>query len=375
MTLLAASLALLATGYGGIGLQDPLQDDGSRPDKLLGLPTFDGEDPRCMLQVPGEKLKAAKISPKWKWEFEWCIAAMGRPTGAANFKPKFRVFEQQKKEVGDVGEQVARFAIRLWDMNFRRLKMEHNPHLNFGIIDFYLAFGGKAGGEQLVDEDRQEVAEGGAARKVNTIYIYAVQTFTDPVEMAREVAHEYGHASLPGVSGFEAPEAWANGYLGEKLYLKWARDMLAAKRLTKEDVMGADLADLDAWVKQRVDPLVLQGAQRGPSAVVNSGKDKAAMDSYLGLALYMESVLPPEVFAQSLKLMPSAMAADYPKSILLAIDQPDSYVFAVPRALANKPIWVPVGKGRIVGNASILKREGDWAQVKAGDSFRVVNRG
>lgn len=342
--------------------------------KVLGLPNFDGGEPRTQMQVPGERLGQAKLCPKWSWEYEWSFPGLGRPEGSQSFKPRVRVFEQQRREVGDVAEQVVRMIMRLWDLNYRRLKMDHNPNMNFGIIDVYLAFGGKAGGEQLIGEDRQEPTPEGAPKKVNTIYIYAIQSFTDPLEMAREVAHEYGHATLPAIGGFKEPEDWANGYLGERIYLRWMRDLLAAGKLKEVDTMGASLADLDRYVKQKVDPLVDIAALNGPDRAELSQTGYRGMDAYMGLALYAETTLPSNVFARSIKLTGSTSAADYPKAIVLASEEPDTYVFNVPARYANKPIWVPLGKGSVVGQAQVVKKQGDWAQVKAADSFRIVNR-
>ncbi|MBI5706721.1 MAG: hypothetical protein HZC36_06990 [Armatimonadetes bacterium] len=365
--------ALLSVAWAGAApALTPAQQD--QDTKVLGLPNFDGGEPRTQIQVPGERLSRAKLCPKWSWEYEWGFPGLAKPEGSQSFRPRVRVFEQQRREVGDVAEQVVRMMMRLWDLNYRRLKMDHNPNLNFGIIDVYLAFGGKAGGEQLIAEDRQETTPEGAPKKVNTIYIYAIPSFSDPLEMAREVAHEYGHATLPTIGGFVQPEDWANGYLGERLYLRWLRDLMAGGKLKEVDAMGASLADLDKYVKQKVDPLADVAALNGPDRSELSKTGQRGMDAYMGLALYAESTLPANVFARSIKLTGSTSAADYPKAIVLASEEPDSYVFNVPARFANKPIWVPLGKGSVVGQAQVVKKQGDWALVKAADSFRVVNR-
>lgn len=365
--------ALLVTAWAASGPVAEFSTQ-SQETKVLGLPNFDGGEPRTQIQVPGERLSRPKLCPKWSWEYEWGFPGLGKPEGAQSFRPKVRVFEQQRREIGDVAEQVVRMTMRLWDLNYRRLKMDHNPNVNFGIVDVYLAFGGKAGGEQLIAEDPQETTAEGAPKKVNTIYIYAIQSFTDPLEMAREVAHEYGHATLPTIGGFNEPEDWANGYLGERLYLRWLRDLLANGKLKETDAMGATLAELDRYVKQQVDPIVDVAALNGPDLSELSKTGKRGMDAYMGLALYAESTLPSNVFARSIKLTGSTSATDYPKAIVLASDEPDSYVFNVPARFANKPIWVPLGKASVVGQAQIVKKQGDWALVKAADSFRVVNR-
>jgi len=263
-----------------------------------------------------------------------------------NLHARFRVFEQQKRENGDLAEQVARMALRLWDLSFQRLRRDHNPVTNFGIVDFYLCFGGKAGGEQLMDVDPQEKSPEGGSKKVNTIYIYAIQTFTDPVEMAREVAHEYGHATLPPVGGFKEPEDWANGYLGERLFLKWIRDLMVTKAYGPFDAMGADLPSLDAWVKKKVDPLAESAGKAGPANPLLAKEGPKAMDAYLGLALYAEATLPAKVFGRSLLLTGSTAAVDYPKAIALAAEEPGLLCLQRAGQLGRKADLGASGKGQ-----------------------------
>lgn len=371
--MLTSAVLALALGFGGPALQD--EQDNGRPTKVVQLGALDGGLPRTMFQVPMERMETPKISPKWGWQFEWCVPVLCKPDGVnPRFYPRFRVFEQQKKDAGDLAEQVGQMCARLWELTVTRLRMDHKLPTNMGIVDIFLCFGGKAGGEQLIDEDKQELTDFNTPRKVNTIYIYAVQTFTDPVEMAREVAHEYGHAILPPVGGFKEPEDWANGYLGERLYLKWFRDLLAAKVLGPQDVMGAEVEELDAWLSRKVDPLVNAAAMRGPDLGILSKPGPKAMDAYIGLVMYAESLLPTPVFARSLKVITAAAAEAYPKAMVEATSEVTSYVCHVPKALVNKPIWIPLGKGKLIGEVGIVKKIGDWAQVKSGTTgFKVEN--
>jgi hypothetical protein len=211
-------------------------------------------------------------------------------------------------------------------------------------------------------------------KSVNTIYIYDVNSFTDPIEMAREVAHEYGHAVLPAIGGYTAPEGWANGYLGEKLFMNWLRDGMAEGRLGPDDAMGATAAQLDAWLAQKSDPLVLDAAQTFPTDTWLANPTAAGMDHYLGLALFAGNVLPNSVFGRSMLLTGSTEAKDYPAALVLATEEPDEYEIKIPKLLADKPIWLPTGKGRITGG-KILKFKAGWAQVQAPEgTLTVVNR-
>jgi hypothetical protein len=353
LTLLAAALAL---------------QQGPSMIQQVTLPEPDGEPSRLMMQVRVNELESPKLSPKrfapgnQRWTFPWMIGGYARTSpDSEQFALRFRVFSQEREEGRDPARAVQRMLLRLWTFNYDRLLLEHSPAYNRGIVDFYLCIGGRAGGEQLFDVDD----EGGIPRKVNTVYLYSLETFTDPVEMAREVAHEYGHATLPAVGGFETPEDWGNGYLGEKLYLLWLQRGMASGRFRPEDAMGATEAQLRAWVKRNVEPLVTATAVEGPNAAALAGKGQRAMDAYLGLALYAAEVLPERVFARSMRLIGSTSAKDYPNGIVLAAEEPERYQLTIPEYLKGRAIWIPLGKGRIDG-AKVLKRNGAWAQISPG---------
>ncbi len=315
-------------------------------------------------KLPESKKSPLKFGdPPIPYEFEWVVTGLGRKSGAGNptFDPRFSVYSQQRKEQGDLAPLVARQLLRMWDFNVQRLGFDHAFLYNQGVVDVYLCWGGQAGGEQRFDEDTEK----GQLIKVNTIYIYDLPSFKDPVQMCREVAHEYGHATLPAVGGFSEPEDWANGYLGEKLYLLWLRDEMKAKRLEPVDAMGATFEQLDAWVRKNVDPLIANVAKGGPDLALMDGKGTGAMDAYIGLTLLMQAILPPRVLKACLQDSGSAKAKDFPPGILRTLEGwPTGIVLDIPAAYRNG-LWIPAGKTRIAG-ATVEKRRGDWAYIKPG---------
>ncbi|HEY0866580.1 MAG TPA: hypothetical protein VGE01_04350 [Fimbriimonas sp.] len=322
-----------------------------------------GGEPRLFLWVLGDRMPTPKLSPKRfgenkiPFEFDWLTPAYAR-LQPNKVSLRFRVYSQERRQEGDLAPQVAQTLLRLFDRNFWQLGIDHNPVYNDGIIDVYLCWGGQAGGEQLYD---QEVVRNRPV-KVNTIYIYDLASFTEPVEKLREVAHEYGHASLPPIGGFDEPEHWANGYLGEKINLAYLRDGLAKGWFTPDDTMGATQAQLDLWVKSNVEPLVAKAASDPPSEPRLAGKDKASMDAYIGLAAYMNALLPPKTFTRSMALTGSIKATDYPAGIALAVEEA-SQKLQIPAYLLGKKIWVPTSDGTVTG-ATVLKKKGGWAQVQ-----------
>jgi hypothetical protein len=333
---------------------------------------FDIPNKNVAVQMRLDRLEPTQPSPKLfgeqRWEFDWVTWAAGG-IGEKGVKPvRIRVFSQERKENGDKAPMVARMAIQIWDRMFHRLKIDHALAINRGLVDFYLCFGGEPGGEQLFDK----VFDPGVNKEitVNTIYIYKLQTFTGPVEMAREVAHEYGHAVLPPIGGFKQPEAWATGYLGEKLFLKWIRDGMIMKKLGPEDAMGASLPALNTWIANNVDKLIVKAGTQFPDPTLIN-ESAGGMEAFNGLAMYVEAMCPPSVFVRSLQYTRDAhiinstltLPTDYADKVLIACGEVENLTLAVPTELLNKKsIWIPLGKGTLSG-ATVMSRKGGWAQV------------
>lgn len=329
----------------------------------------DPEKPTTRLAVFIRDLKMdpPKASPKKFGDpaqplmFEWVVGGLARRTGAnaAPFDAKFRVFSQERKAENDKAPKVARMLLRMWECNALRFSLDHAKVYNNGTVDVYLCWGGDAGGEQLFDEDVDPTG----TKKVNTIYIYDLNSFKNPVEMAREVAHEYGHATLPAVGGFKEPEDWGNGYLGEKMYLRYLRDEMKAKRIEPIDAMDCTLEQLDAWVKKNVDPLVLDTATDGPQFGLLEGTGAAAMDAYSGLNLLLEQIFPPRVYAQMLRDTAYTEAKAFAEGVIRTVEaQETGVVLEIPGAI-RKQLWVPVGRGSVRG-AEVLKKSRGWWLVK-----------
>ncbi len=326
---------------------------------------------RVSLFISDQKLDPPKLSPKkfgdpaQPFEFEWAVTGMGRRNFPGNFDARCRVYSQERKAKGDVAPGVAREIMQLWAMNYTKLGLEHSPLFNDQVVDVYLCWGGKPGGEQLFDIDSRIHNGVKEEFKANTVYIYDLPSFKDPIEMCREVAHEYGHATLPAIGGFKDPEEWGNGYLGERLFLRWLRDGIKSKKLGTVDAMDASLEDLDAWVKKNVDPLVEHTAQTGVEMGMLEGTGPAALDSYMGLVLYLDTIFPPRTFAMSLRDTASTKAKDFALAIIRTIDASDTRIVLSLPAGRKGGLWVPVGKGKIAG-AQTLKKKGDWAFILPG---------
>lgn len=345
---------------------------------------------RLLLSIASGRLTPAKVAPRKfgvppiPWEFDWVTAGLVREDfkKSKDFELRFRVFSQIREKDADRGIGATRMLLRLWDYINRRYQLDHAALYNNKIIDFYLCWGGEPGAEQAFGEDRRpgaqvprrirgeqilatdEEGDPPVTRKVNTVYLFDLATFTDPKEMVRELCHEYGHAILPPIGGFGPPDDWGNGDIGERIFLRYLRDEMKAGRLVPADAMLAQLSDLEAMVKQQVDPLVMRIAANGPERGLLEGKGQDSLNSLAALAAYTELIVPPRAFVRSL-LICGPKAPRYPTAVVEACQELQRVVIDVPPMLKGKNLWVPLGDGKISG-ASIVKKSGDWAQVKPG---------
>jgi hypothetical protein len=148
--------------------------------------------------------------------------------------------------------------------------------------------------------------EPGARAQGRSIYLYASQIARPPGEWLREVAHEYGHVSFPGIDGFEdTDDPWADGHLAEVLFPK----LLAANGVP--EWMPWEVAEWMSGAAGERERLLSAFRDSGLDQVLLQGKDAAARDHFLGLALDVEDRLGPERLAQALKTCPQGTALQF----------------------------------------------------------------
>ncbi len=146
--------------------------------------------------------------------------------------------------------------------------------LNAQPVNVWLTARGEAGGEQ----------------QNNNLYIFDLLAERSGLEWAREIAHEYGHYLLPGAAGYTDPESWANGVLGERLFLKWLLEDLGAGRLLPQEVPYVKMADLQEYCARQVAPLIEGMQQDGPDEALLAKTDRRAMNAFTAILLYMDSI-------------------------------------------------------------------------------------
>jgi hypothetical protein len=177
-----------------------------------------------------------------------------------------------------LAKQVGRMLLLLLGEAREHLHLD-NPHAH-PTIDVWLTARPRAGGGSDI----------GGEQRDNQIWIFDIASDRTPVEWAREVSHEYGHFILPGVGGFTDPEEWANGVLGERLFLHWIDADLRAKKVAADDLPFGTPPTIAEYVTRQSDVLIRTIASAGFDERSLARRDRAGMDLYTGLVLYVDAV-------------------------------------------------------------------------------------
>lgn len=316
--------------------------------------------------VPAKKSPLKFTEKNIPFEFEWLIEGFGQ-SWASTPEPqlRFRIFSQDRKVHQELAPSVTKTLLRLWRYNLDELKIDHKPDYSKSTVDVYLCWAGQAGGEHLFDDDPQ--APKGYSSKVNTIYIYDLPTFTDKMEQLREVAHEYGHASLPGVGGYDYPEYWANGFLGEKLFLS---AMCVKPDYNPDEMMGVSQADCQAWVREKCRPLMFKAAQTFPDSAMFSGKGEASMNQYIGFHLWVQQCFPPKIVSRLMKIN-GDQARRLPMTLRDAVEDISELDVPIHSNLKGKLVWLPDIPGKWRGAQVKLRKNGYVGLVPQGDVIKL----
>ncbi len=159
--------------------------------------------------------------------------------------------------------------------------------------------------------------EPGARAQGRSIYLYAAQTPRPAGEWLREMMHEYGHVSFPGIGGFtQTDDPWVDGDLSELLLPRWlvragAPDWLPWPVTEWEAQASAQRARLMAgWTEGDVSRLAADGG-----AGRQWGDDADARESFLGLALWIEDTNGARALADTLRMCRRGSPAQFAKAL------------------------------------------------------------
>lgn len=169
-------------------------------------------------------------------------------------------------------------------------------------IDVWLCRSGPAGGEQWR----------------NNLYFYDLSTPRSSIEWVREILHEYSHLALPAVGGFSAPEYWANGYLGERLLVRWLQRAPDGPTLV-ESVWG-DFSGAQNFDRILISPAIALYARVGPSKTWESRTDAQGMEYFIGQMLTIDDKYGSAALGSIMSELPRYREAR-PADVIVALKQ------------------------------------------------------
>jgi hypothetical protein len=123
----------------------------------------------------------------------------------------------------------------------------------------------------------------------DNIYFYGVQDQRSSIEWIREIAHEYSHMAFPIVGGdYTSPESWANGYIGERLLLRWIARGAAGGSSTLEKIWKSTFAGYANFDKKLIAPPLALFARNPLSSQWLSKRDANGMNYLIGMLLTVD---------------------------------------------------------------------------------------
>lgn len=275
---LVIGLLVLAGGRAGADTESP------SPPVAVTLPLKESAFEVQLLPTAGFRTEAVLLTPrlsqqtilrtdpKHGWQFTLACYGYFRPEYQTQSELRFRVYAQQLEDLPRV-QKVCRLLLRLQQIAWQKLRLQVNLQ-GERVLNIWLCRQGNAGGEQWR----------------NNLYIYSIESIQHPVEWLREVAHEFSHALLPGITGFTLPEPWANGYMGERLFLSWIEPLVSGGQLSGEDLCDTSVQDIRHFVQQRCLPLRNKWLTSGLPKGDFTRTDAVGMGALIGLALYIDGV-------------------------------------------------------------------------------------
>ena len=162
----------------------------------------------------------------------------------------------------------------------------------------------------------RHATDAGGEQWQNNIYFYDITNARSSIEWIREIAHEYSHMALPLLGGdYIEPEAWANGYYGERLLLRWVARGAAGGPAAVEQAWGGTFAGYVNYEDKRIAPALLLFDRFGLDADRLARRDAVGMDYLFGMLLKVDDTSGPKALAELLWSLPQKGIVD-PKLLL-----------------------------------------------------------
>jgi hypothetical protein len=153
--------------------------------------------------------------------------------------------------------------------------------------------------------------DGGGEQWRNNIYIYGIEDERSSIEWIRETAHEFSHLAFPIVGGdYTAPEAWANGYIGERLLLRWIAKGAYGGPPRLEKVWGETFSGYSNFDRKLITPPLNLFARIHLNKTWLERRDANGMDYLIGALLTIDDVSGANTCAQLLWSLPQGAVVD-----------------------------------------------------------------
>ena len=167
-------------------------------------------------------------------------------------------------------------------------------------FDVWLCTGGQTGGEQWR----------------SNLYLYDLETPRSSIEWIREVVHEYSHLALPAIGGYHAPEYWANGYLGERLLVRWIQRLPNGS--AEVFALWGDFSGAQNFDRLLIAPPLALYKKIGSSPAWLARRDEPGMRYLIGQALTFDDKYGAAQLGDALSRLPrfhEATASDFAEAL------------------------------------------------------------
>lgn len=179
-------------------------------------------------------------------------------------------------------------------------KTGHMPNNGYNTIDVWLSQEGSAGGEQWG----------------NNIYFDDLPAQRSSIEWIREITHEYSHLAIPPIGGYDAPEYWANGYIGERLIIRWLKKTPGCENQVTN--LWGDFSGYTNFNKLLITPSLALYKRIGPNNTWQTRKDEEGMRYIIGQILTIDDKYGPRVLGDVFNRLPRLREAK-PYDIIEAV--------------------------------------------------------
>ena len=327
-------IILLAAVAGGAGADTPppsppsiLTSPQPAGFESLTLKPLAANTATILLTPHWNRQNTAQTDPRFGWLFTVACYGYFRTEHLKQPELRFRVYAQQAEDL-PVVQNVCRLLLRLQEIAWIRLRLQVNLQ-GERVLNVWLCRQGNSGGEQWR----------------NHLYVYSIQEIREPLEWLREVAHEFSHALIPGITGYTAPEPWANGYMGERLFMTWLEPLMQSGLLSPEDTCGTSVAEVRRFVNQRCVPLRNVWLTTGFPEKDFRRTDAGGMGTLIGLVLYIDSVYGSSMLRATFARLAEPQPIALWKAFTEAVSDSDEVQMTPLNGKAQ--VWLPAGTWRV----------------------------